>query len=406
MALLASVFGVMLWPLYYASQLSGFPDPLKLAFYPNMAHAHLMIEGFVGGFALGFVATAMPKLLEAPSFKPWQIFAFAALHLSYCTLHLCGFTRSGDALFAVMMGIFIIQLLVKIAPGKTVPPPSMILAALGLVGGTLGAAWMAAVGSTGAVTEYAFAQRLLYQTFILLPLLGVGGYIFPMILGTTNFQAQLNGTRITRAWKTKALESTVLGILLILTYWIEVQSGENNPEKPMAWVRFALSFVWLTKESGWLKRSGTGSGAMPFGLRAGIVCLLGCFLTTGLLQQHRIALDHILYVGGFALITITVASRVLLAHSGETHKLNIWAKPLTWSAGLIIFTMLTRVSADFIPKVTISHHVYAALLWVIVAFIWAIALLPSVKKYPAPPAPAILPKKKKSTSFMDMDFRK
>jgi len=406
MALLASVFGVMLWPLYYASQLSGFPEAFHLTYFPNLSHAHLMIEGFVGGFAVGFVGTAMPKLLGAPPFKPWQVLTLAALHLTYCSLHLFGFTRSGDAVFALMMGLFIVKLLIKIAPGKNVPPPSMLLAALGLICGTLGATWMAITGGTGNITGYAFAQRLLYQAFILLPLLGVGGYIFPMILGTTNHQANLNGTQITQAWKSKALESVLLGGLIILTYWIEVQRGENHQEESMAWVRFALGFVWLSKETGWLKRNTSGTGVMPFGIRSGFACLLGYLVISGLTQQHRIALDHTLYVGGFALITLTVASRVILAHSGETQQLNRWNKPLTWSVGLILLTMLTRVSADFIPKVTISHHVYAALLWVIVAFIWALALLPSIKKYPAPPAPPILPKKKKSTSFMDMDFRK
>jgi len=406
MALLAGMLGAMLWPLYYASQLPGFPEALKLAFYPNLAHAHLMIEGFVGGFAVGFVGTALPKLLAAPALKSWQVMTLFALHFSYCACHLTGWVRTGDLLFATMMLLLIVPLLIRVTPGKTVPPPSMLLAAMGLLSGTLGAAWMGGFGFNGNMLYYAFAQRLLYQAFILLPLLGIGGYIFPMILGTTNYQAQLNGNKITKAWKAKALESVVLGALLILTYWIEVQSAPPDQAKSMAWVRLALCFVWLTKESGWLRRKTTAKGVMPFALRAGIVCLLGSMITTGIFQQHRIALDHSLYIGGFGLITMMVATRVLFGHSGQGEKFKLWIKPLTITTGLLLFTMLTRATADFFPRVVISHHVYAAVLWVIVSLIWGIALLPSVKKYPPPPAPPILPKKKKSTSFMDMNFRK
>jgi hypothetical protein len=361
-----------------------------------------MIEGFVGGFAVGFISTSLPKLLSAPPFRPWQIFTLLGLHTSYSLSHLAGFVRVGDALFATMMVMLLVMLVLQIILRKTVPPPAMILAAMGIFSGTLGAAWMATAGFTGNILGYAFAQRLLYQAFILLPLLGIGAYIFPMILGTTHYQTKINENKITTAWKIKAAESGLLGTLIILSYWIEVQAGTPDQAKSMSWVRLALCFVWLTKESGWLRHN-TAKGTMSFGLKAGIVCVLGSMLTTGIFQQHRIALDHSLYAGGFALITMMVAARVLYAHSGQEEKFRLWIKPLTITSGLILFTMLTRVTADFFPRVVISHHIYAALLWVIVSFIWGIALLPSVKKYPAPP---VLTPKRKSTSLMDMTFRK
>ncbi len=47
--ILASVIGVSLWPLLYAGW---------LAYYSGEAHARLMIQGFVGAFAIGFLSTA------------------------------------------------------------------------------------------------------------------------------------------------------------------------------------------------------------------------------------------------------------------------------------------------------------------------------------------------------------
>jgi len=402
-ALLAGALGVMLWPLFYASQITWIPNILQLKFYPNFAHAHLMIEGFVAGFAIGFVGTALPKMLSAPALRRWQLGLLLGLHLSLCAAHLLGYTRTGDALFALMMMCMLTFLGLRVKNGKSVPPPGMLLAGIGLVSGTLGAAWMSIVGFSGDAQWYLFFQRLLYQAFILLPLLGIGGFIFPMILGTTNHHAQLGGPKASRAWKNKAIEGGILGVLLILSYWIEAHSGSADQIKHMAWLRVALCFVWITKESGWLKRK-TAKGVMAFSLRAGIVCLLGGMITTGIWQNHKIALDHSLYIGGFGLITMIVATRVIYGHSGQGKKFQLWVKPLCWCTGLLLFTMLTRVTADFMPEIMISHHAYAALLWVVVSIIWGIALLPSVRKYPfTPPTP---PKPKSRPSVMDMNFRK
>ena len=101
-----------------------------------------------------------------------------------------------------------------------------------------------------------------------------------------------------------------------------------------------------------------------------------------------------------------VATRVIYGHSGQGNKFQLWVKPLAWCTGLLLFDMLTRVTADFMPKVIFSHHVYAALLWVVVSIIWGIALLPSVKKRPFSVKPNKPAPPKKPISVMDMNFRK
>lgn len=404
-ALLAGVLGVMLWPLFYASQIPWIPNALQLGFYPNFAHAHLMIQGFVGGFAIGFVGTALPNMLSAKSLQRWQLGLLLTLHLSLCTAHLLGYVRTGDALFALMMALMLSFLAIRVKSGKSVPPPGMILAGMGLFSGSLGSLWMAGAGLNGDPFYYLFSQRLLYQAFILLPLLGIGGFIFPMILGTPNQQAKLSGPKLTRAWKAKAMEGALLGLFIITSYWIEVRSGQSNQMQSMSWLRVVLCFVWITKESGWLKRN-TAKGIMAFALRAGIVCLLGGMIAVGILDQHKIALDHSLYIGGFGLITMIVATRVIYGHSGQGNKFQLWVKPLCWCTGLLLFDMLTRVTADFMPKIMLSHHVYAALLWVVVSIIWGIALLPSVKKRPFSVKPIQPASPKKAASVMDMNFRK
>lgn len=87
--------------------------------------------------------------------------------------------------------------------------------------------------------------------------------------------------------------------------------------------------------------------------------------------QH-IALDHLLYIGGFGLLCLIAGSRVLLGHSGS---LELFAKS-SWIARSIVFATvlatITRASANFLPKIMISHYEYAAWSWLLGAVIWTL----------------------------------
>ncbi len=69
----------------------------------------------------------------------------------------------------------------------------------------------------------------------------------------------------------------LVGLLIIISYWVEAHSGSAGSAQSaqaMSWMRLLLCFVWITKESGLLKRNKT-KGVMAFALRSGIFCLLG-----------------------------------------------------------------------------------------------------------------------------------
>src|SRR5690242_18540167 len=54
---LAGIVGVSLWPLHFGG---------VLEFYPGQNHARIMACGLFGAFILGFLGTAMPRMLSAP----------------------------------------------------------------------------------------------------------------------------------------------------------------------------------------------------------------------------------------------------------------------------------------------------------------------------------------------------
>ena len=69
-ATLLGISGVSLWPLFF----SGLHP-----FYPGPMHARLMIKGFLAGFVIGFLGTALPRLLSAPPLRRSDLWAFAVL---------------------------------------------------------------------------------------------------------------------------------------------------------------------------------------------------------------------------------------------------------------------------------------------------------------------------------------
>ncbi len=384
-AILASVLGVMLWPMFYGEYIS---------FYPSLAHARMMIEGFVGGFAIGFLGTAMPKMLGVQTFRLWQVLLMLALHLSLCVAHLLGKWQLGDGVFVALMALMFSILIPRIMQRKQLPPPGMVLAGMGLLCGMFGAFWGAFLEDyDGSYYGFLFSQRLLYQAFILLPLLGVGSFMFPMILETED-KGKLSG----KAWRRRAYLAWIAGVLIIGSYWFEVMGYT----RAMSGCRFIIAGLWFASECNCLRWK-VGRGVMAQSLRAGIGCVLLALLAVALVNKQKVALDHILYIGGFGLVTMIVATRVIFGHSGQGDKFKRWIKPLVVCVALLLLGMATRVSADFIPVMRISHHVYAAICWVVVSVIWGIAILPSVRKLPPEKKEM---KAKKGFDMMDVDFRK
>lgn len=113
----------------------------------------------------------------------------------------------------------------------------------------------------------------------------------------------------------------------------------------------------------------TGTGLMVAGL-----------LLPGLFASYRLGLLHVLFIGGFNLITISVANWVIFGHSGIVGKAKgrlVYA----WIAfGLIVLALGTRLSADFLPYIRMTHLVYAAFAWIAGMIVWGVSVLPRVAK--------------------------
>lgn len=380
LAILSAFIGVLLWPLFYGGVLEE---------YPLHSHTRLMVQGFVGACIIGFLGTALPKMLSAPSLKVWQISALFFTFVGLLVAHGFMLTRIGDLLFITTFIMFVGFVLPRILVRKSTVAPPVVLAGLGLVCGIVGTALLL----RQEAEFYAFAQRLLFQAFVMLPILGVGSFFFPMLMGA---ESKSYPTR--KLWLRKAVVCLIFGVVLVYSYWLDSQAQGKWGQ----WLRLALCAYWFLCEVDILKPS-KNPGLTPFAIKVGVLCILVGISATAIFDHFRIALEHTIYLGGFSLITLIVATRVIYGHSGQGDKFKSWGKALSSCLVLILLAMITRVLADFFPDSRNSHLVYAAIYWLVVCVIWGCVVLPSVLR----PAPRkVAPPKPRVPNLLDINLRK
>ncbi len=351
---LFGIAGVMMWSMFYRGMLS---------FYPAINHAHIMIQAFGGGFVFGFLGTAGPRMITAPRLKPWELIPLFSLHVASAICHLRGLTRWGDGLFLAALSIFILALGVRLVFfRKDLPPPPLLLAATGLLCGLAGTImWL--------VPQWRFhpeasrlAGLLLYQGFLLGPIMGVGIFLFPRLLGN-DFGETAPGAATRRSWRRMSLAAAMLVASFPIEVWL-------NPTAGM--LLRAAAFGFAISHVRWFGKQGSEKvGTLANGLRFWCMPLVMVGLIAPIFfYAKRIGLEHLLFIGGFGLVCLIAASRVLFGHSGSVERFA----NRTWTARLIVFGVVlaafTRLSGDFLPRVTISHYEYAAWTWAAASALW------------------------------------
>lgn len=347
-----SIIGVLLWPLFYLGWLS---------YHPLYSHARIMIEGFGGAFVIGFLGTAGPRMSSAPKLKPIELLLLICLHTGAAVLHLRGDHRTGDFIFAVLLVSLLAALLVRVLRfAKEPPPPQMLLALAGLCMGIIGSVMFVMAPYLTDPRVYRLASLSLYQGFLLPPVLGIGSFIFPRILGGSFGEP---GTE--RESQIKRLRTLLAIVLLIISFIIDAYVSSMIG----GLLRASICLIYLLMEVSWSKRAeqGTLAGALKISC---ILGLAGLVLASFVSPWQRIAVEHLLYIGGFGLLMLIVGSRVLFGHSGRLAEFSKRSWMARIIVGLAILACITRVVPAFAPRVTISHHQYAAITWAVMMSIW------------------------------------
>lgn len=365
LAVLAGLVGVLLWPVMLAGWMSD---------YPGLRHARLMTNGFFGGFILGFLGTSLPRLLEVKPFKALEAIVPLLLHLACIVAYAFGATLIGDISFATALMALLLALGRRFPQRQDLPPPGFVLMPLAF-----------ACALAGLVLQHVSAQRELdpawellgrlwaYHGFILLCILGAGGFLLPRFLGVGVREKFATSKTPTPAWRQSCDSAAVTGLLLVGTYPLEAFGW--SPLAALLRAGLVLNYLWSVMPFERLAWSWNG---VQWLLVTGLVCIPLGILAAGFWPGWRVGLSHIELLGGFGLITMAVATRVVFGHSGQRARLERFHPALTTAAGLMLIGMITRITGDLVPSTMASHYLYGALCWAGGLILWAVCVLPGV----------------------------
>lgn len=347
-----SLIGVSLWPLFYAQQ---------LGFYPNLVHARLMIEAFGGAFVVGFLGTAGPRMASAQKLTPLELIWLLALHQGSAICHLRLMHVWGDVLFAMLLGSLMLCLVLRVLRfRKEAPPPQMLLALTGLSCGLAGALMLVLSSTMLDVQRLRLANLLLYQGLLLPPVLGIGSFVFPRMLG-----GDFGDPKTAMQSRVKLIRSIVAAMLLISSFFMEAHGQITIGYL----LRAGVAATYLLLEVRWKPSQG---GSLTTGLFWALgLGGLGMLLVPTNPLQH-VSIEHLLYIGGFGLLMLVVGSRVLFGHSGDLEGFFVKSKGVRFLIFLGVLTATTRATPAWVPSTTVSHHIYAAWTWGVLICLWLI----------------------------------
>ena len=205
--------GALLWPLHFWG---------IVRFYPGAAHIRLMAYGFFGAFILGFLGTALPRMLSARHFGKGNVVCLFTLYAMMLASYGNDKIVWGDALLLGLLLMFVALAASRARSRKDTPPPGFVLVGLAWMCVLAGAVLALIATRTELDLFWINLQRLLSsQGFVLLPILGIGPFLLPRFFGLESMHHFPEMLRPSPLWIRKAALALITGVLIIASFVIE-----------------------------------------------------------------------------------------------------------------------------------------------------------------------------------------
>jgi uncharacterized protein involved in response to NO len=356
------------WPLY----------ALGVIPYPGLLHATLMIQGFEQCFIVGFLLTAMPAFTHGPRCHPLEL-AVAVLAMSaFGAATLGGAAALAHAAFLLSLALLWTAGIRRIAGNERRPPEEFLFVALGLALGTLGGSLLLA-GSLGASLGLPprFPERLLSLGLVLSLVVGVGSLLVPTFAGMRSPLVIPGVAGPHERGGRRRLYAAVIAALA-LAFAAEL-AGRPRLGMALRAVAVTIMGLWVWKLTRLPRRDAPGFALWG----AGWMVMAGTWVAV-LTPGHVVAGLHIAFLGGFAVLTMGIGTRVLVSHG--KHPLAIERRALDpWVLALLLGAIVLRVIAEARPERATPWLAGSATLWILAWLGWALrALPPLIRVRPKP----------------------
>lgn len=319
---LAGILGLALWILFQGEVIS---------FYPKQSHANIMYFGFLWAFVAGFLMTAVPKMTATPLANAFEVaiaMILVGLQIIFNFMNLLSLSIFVFLLQTVFLIFFVgRRFLLK----KTIPFEGFLFIPFAFFQSLMAVFLFYFCSNISMPTFYLLAG----EAFVLNLVLGLGTRLIPVLCRIQNSLSPVQ-----KADKNGFVVMATLALLLNLSFFVQLFL---NPTAGVA-VRLLL-VVYVAVNYFKILSKVTTKSFVGFGLRSGIVFILASYVSLLFQPNQVIAVQHLLYVGGFVLITFMVGTRVMLAHGGQSLEYETKSSRIGGVALLLGLASLLRLFA-------------------------------------------------------------
>jgi len=344
---------------------------MGLLVYPGILHRTLMIEGFEQSFIAGFLLTALGGLTHGGRSTTLEVTLVIVAQLGVGVAALTGHLVLAHVCFLAGMLVLLVAAVSRARPGRShgSPPQELIFIVTALVSGLAGASMLVA----GAVKLdgflLAFGNRVVTFGEVLTLVVGVGAILVPKFLG---HRSPVTVSTVARPWwRGRIGLYWIVALLLTGSLVLEVL-GVSLPAAAARAIAVTAILLGV-----WKIHEGRTENRLALVLRlAGYAILAGLWAALFLPARPLIG-EHIVFVGGLGLLTMGIASRVVVAHGG-------W--PAEDEAGLLhpfclialAITLVVRLSAEIVPEHAPTLWAASGILWMVAWLAWGSRAVPRI----------------------------
>lgn len=334
--------------------------------YPVLTHRTLVLNGFMAMYVGGFLMTAVPKFSRTHVATPREALSYIFLSSTIVLLSYIvdeKYVLLLSSLQALLLFLFAFRRF-KITTAS--PPFSFIFIFLGIL------LWILS-GVAGQFFTEIPQISLQYDGAILAIILGIGSKLIPGILGHSEV---LNSQSFLTEKKTylKSVPPYFYALMLLyaISFLIEIQYG--------TWVRFFIVLIISLKF--WkLHLLPPIKSALTYCIWFCAWLILSSIFLKAIWQDGFIHAGHSFFINGIVLLSILVATRVLVAHGPMKKELenSKWLHAITF---FVVLAAATRVSAYLMPESYNRHLAYSSLSLGLGIIIWSYKYLRLATVFP------------------------
>jgi uncharacterized protein involved in response to NO len=360
--------GAGLWPLH----------ALGLIAWPAVAHRMLMMQGFEQGFVLGFLLTAIPGFTHGERCRPYELAVATLSALGFGVAVLVGRVALAEGAFVVSVALLLIAVARRVARPGLAPPLEMVFVAFGLLLGLAGGLVQLAVAAGLPEPAPRFGERLISLGMVLSLVLGVGGLLVPVFAGMRD-PLVIPGVAGPHERRGRRLLYGMLIAVFTLAFVVE---WAGVPRGGAALRAAAASVLLLLVWKLWRL---PGRRVLPAFVLwgSGWLILAGLWMMA-LVPTFTLGALHLVFIGGFAFLTMGIGTRVVVAHGH--HPLTDESRTLTpVVVATVAMAILARLAAEWVPARATPLLGVSGAVWMLGWLLWAVRAVPRIARTRAAP---------------------